>query len=338
MLPKGIAGGVLVYESECVVAGWEHSAGERTVGGERLRDMVPRRQHSGMRRRSASIKNTPNGHETQGNAGPFLRSVGRRPSADDHAFPFSVPVIRSLDTLSFPTPVTFFVGENGSGKSTLLEGIASASGLPAVGAADLAADATLDAQRRLGQALTLTWSRHTGRGFFLRAEDFFGFAKRLSAMRVEFNQRIAELEVEYADRSSWAKGLAMGPARASLAEMERRYGADLDAQSHGQGFLRLFQSRFVPGGLYLLDEPEAPLSPQSQLALMVMIQDMLAEDAQFIIATHSPILLAFPGATIYSFDAVPAEQVPYEELEHVTLTRSFLNAPERYLRALRNQE
>ena len=98
---------------------------------------------------------------------------------------------------------------------------------------------------------------------------------------------------------------------------------------------RLFQSRFVPGGLYLLDEPEAPLSPQSQLALMVMMPDMIAQDAQFIIATHSPILLAFPGATIYSFDQVPAAVVPYEELEHVTLTHAFLATPERYLRALR---
>ncbi|MEO5816217.1 MAG: AAA family ATPase [Gemmatimonadaceae bacterium] len=249
-----------------------------------------------------------------------------------------MPVIRELSDLAFPAPVTFFVGENGSGKSTLLEGIASAAGLPAVGSADLEADGTLDAQRRLGRALQLTWNRHTGRGFFLRAEDFFGFAKRLSAMRVEFNQRIADLEVEYEDRSAWAKGLAMGPARASLADMERRYGADLDANSHGQSFLRLFQSRFVPGGLYLLDEPEAPLSPQSQLALMVMIQDMLQQDAQFIIATHSPILLAFPGATIYSFDSVPAAQVPYDELEHVVLTRNFLNAPERYLRALRRAE
>jgi predicted ATPase len=110
---------------------------------------------------------------------------------------------------------------------------------------------------------------------------------------------------------------------------------DLDANSHGQSFLRLFQSRFVPDGLYLLDEPEAPLSPQSQLGLMAMMQDMLADGAQFIIATHSPILLAFPGATIYSFDRVPVAAVPYDELDHVVLTREFLNAPERYLRALR---
>jgi predicted ATPase len=178
------------------------------------------------------------------------------------------------------------------------------------------------------------WSRHTSRGFFLRAEDFFGFTKRLGALRAELHQRIAELEVEYADRSAWARGLAMGPAYASLADMERRYGVDLDASSHGQSFLRLFQSRFVPGGLYLLDEPEAPLSPQSQLGLMAMMGEMIADDAQFVVATHSPILLAYPGARIYSFDRAPAEEVAYAELDHVVLTREFLNAPERYLRAM----
>jgi predicted ATPase len=276
----------------------------------------------------------------QGARAPFLREVHRRGGSggDDARFPFSVPVIRALDVLRLDSPVTFFVGENGSGKSTLLEGIAAAARLPAVGSADVDADATLGAQRLLAKALRLVWSRRTSRGFFLRAEDFFGFARRLSTMRGEFLQRIAELEVEYADRSAHAKGLAMGPARASLADMERRYGVDLDASSHGQSFLRLFQSRFVPGGLYLLDEPEAPLSPQSQLALLAMMQDMLARDAQFIIATHSPILLAFPGATIYSFDSAPVRAVRYEELEHVVLTREFLNAPERYIRALQGGE
>ena len=288
-----------------------------------------------MPRRRPALKNTELGVKTLGEAPPFLREVVRKSSGDERTFPFSVPVIRTLERLAFPGAVTFFVGENGSGKSTLLEGIASAAKLPAMGSADLGDDATLGAQRALGLALRLVWNRRSGRRFFLRAEDFFGFAKRISAMRAEFQQRLADLEVEYADRSAWAKGLAMGPARASLAELESRYGVDLDANSHGQSFLRLFQSRFVPGGLYLLDEPEAPLSPQSQLALMLMMQDMIAQDAQFIIATHSPMLLAFPGATIYSFDQVPAGAVPYEELEHVVLTRAFLASPERYLRALR---
>jgi predicted ATPase len=105
--------------------------------------------------------------------------------------------------------------------------------------------------------------------------------------------------------------------------------------SHGQSFLRLFESRFVPGGLYLLDEPEAPLSPHSQLALLAMLGEMVARDAQFVVATHSPILLAFPGARIYSFDDGPVRTVPYEELPHVTVTRDFLQAPERFLRHLR---
>jgi predicted ATPase len=262
---------------------------------------------------------------------PFLREVRRRDGGDDGAFPFTVPVIRALDRLPLAGAVTFFVGENGSGKSTLLEAIAAAARLPAVGSADLDADATLGAQRQLSDALRLVWSRRTTRGFFLRAEDFFGFAKRLSQLRGELLRRLEELEVEYADRSRYAKGLAMGPMRRSLAEMEERYGVDLDANSHGQSFLRLFQSRFVPGGLYLLDEPEAPLSPQSQLGLIAMISEMVAQDAQFIIATHSPILMAYPGATIVSFDEVPAAVVQYGELESVRLVREFLVEPQRYL-------
>ena len=137
-----------------------------------------------------------------------------------------------------------------------------------------------------------------------------------------------------ADRSAYARGLAKGPLAASLADMERRYGVNLDENSHGQSFLKLFQSRFVPDGLYLLDEPEAPLSPQSQLALMSMIGDMIQDNAQFVIATHSPILLGFPGATIYSCDQVPMARVEYEELDHVVITRDFLNARERFLKYL----
>ena len=117
--------------------------------------------------------------------------------------------------------------------------------------------------------------------------------------------------------------------------MSRRYGTDLDANSHGQSFLKLFQNRFVPRGLYLMDEPEAPLSPQSQLGLIAMLMEMAHEhEAQFVIATHSPILLAFPGATIYSFDEVPVRVVAFDDLPHVTLTREFLENPERYLRHL----
>jgi predicted ATPase len=265
----------------------------------------------------------------------YLSSLSRR-GGDDGAFPFTVPAIRMLDGLPLQRPVTFFVGENGSGKSTLLEGIAAAARLPAIGSADVPRDDTLAAQRRLGKALRLSWQKKTTRGFFLRAEDFFGFTKRLARERAELLLEMREVSEQYRaqDRSKFAEGLAQGPLASSLAGMERRYGVDLDANSHGQSFLKLFQSRFVPGGLYLLDEPEAPLSPQSQLALLAMIGDMVAQDAQFIIATHSPMLLAFPDAQIYSFDSTPVEAVAYEQLDHVRITRDFLNAPERYLKQI----
>ena len=264
-----------------------------------------------------------------------LSTVARRPSRET-TFPFTVPAIRALESLDVASAVTFFVGENGSGKSTLLEGIAAAARLPAIGSADVPHDETLAAQRRLGKALRLSWTRKATRGFFLRAEDFFGFTRRLAQERAAFQAQLKTIETEYQeqDRSKYAMGLAMGPANSSLAEMERRYGVDLDANSHGQSFLKLFQSRFVPGGLYLLDEPEAPLSPQSQLALLAMVGEMVAQDAQFIIATHSPILLAYPKARIYSFDATPVQAVAYEELDHVRVTRDFLNAPERYLKQI----
>jgi predicted ATPase len=239
-----------------------------------------------------------------------------------------------MPAIEFDAPVTFFVGENGSGKSTLLESLAIATGLPAVASTSVREDETLAPQQTLAAALRLSWNKRTHRGFFLRAEDFFGFAKSLSRLRQEMQQRIADLETEYKDRSAHARGLAMGPAAASLAEMESRYGENLDANSHGQAFFQLFRSRFVPGGLYLLDEPETPLSPLSQLAFLSMLKGMVEEDAQFIIATHSPILLALPGARILDFDAKPISWATYEELEHVRLTREFLADPERFLRRL----
>jgi predicted ATPase len=249
-------------------------------------------------------------------------------------FPFDVPVVRTLEMIELSTAVTFFVGENGSGKSTLLEAIALAAEVPTVGSDETRDDATLAPQRALAKHLTLSWTRRSKRGFFLRAEDFFGYAKRLSRLKSDMRAEIARIEREYEGRSDYAKGLAMGPPLMSLAAIDGQYGGDLDGRSHGQSFLTLFQARFVPGGLHLLDEPEAPLSPQSQLGLMALMQDMIAQGGQFVVATHSPLLLAFPDATIYTFDRTPPERVAFEDLEHVNLTRSFLNDPDSYLRRL----
>lgn len=265
-----------------------------------------------------------------------LRSVELKgsPSALPQRFPFSIRAVRELERLVFASPVTFFVGENGSGKSTLLEGMATAIGLPTVGSAATRDDVTLADQRELGRALRLTWNLRVRRGFFLRAEDFFGFAKSIEQLKAELRKRAEEIDVEYDGRSALAKGLALGPLNASLHQLEASYGEGLDVQSHGESFIKLFQSRMVPRGIYLVDEPEAPLSPQSQLGFIAILKAMVQQECQFIIATHSPIILAFPNATIYSFDESPVAAVPFEQLDHVTLTRDFLNNPEAFLRRL----
>ena len=249
-------------------------------------------------------------------------------------FPFGVPAIRSLPVLAFDAPVTILVGENGSGKSTLLEALAIAARAVTAGSAEAADDPSLAAIRELAAALRLSWSSRTHRGFYLRAEDFFGYAKRVAVLRAELVAGLAAVDAEYADRPGLAHDLARTPYVRELGELERRYGDGLDAQSHGESFLRFFQSRVVPGGLYLLDEPEAPLSPARQLGFLALLREMVEADCQVILATHSPIVLAFPGAAIWSFDEVPIRRVAYESLEHVTLVRDFLAAPEAFLRHL----
>jgi predicted ATPase len=266
-----------------------------------------------------------------------LRSIDLRLPEDDGSpkeFPFSVPALHGLETIDLGCPVCCFVGENGSGKSTLMEALAIATGLPTVGSVTAARDRSLASQARLARCLKLVWTRRAHRGFFLRAEDFFGFARRLVEMRTEFKEDLKEIDKDYRDRSDYARMLAKGPANRSLGEMQNRYGEDLDANSHGESFLKLFQSRLVPGGLYLLDEPEVALSPQSQLAFLAMIKSSVDDGSQFVIATHSPILMAIPGATIYSFDERPAGAVGFDDLEHVNLMRDFLAQPERFIRHL----
>ncbi len=277
------------------------------------------------------------GREPPGRGAPILEGVRVKGAADAaraDAFPFSVPAFAGLRRVSFEGPVTIFAGENGSGKSTLLEAMAISSGLPTVGAVDARSDETLSGPRRLAKRLALEWRRRAHRGFFLRAEDFFGFVHRVEALKDELEARLDEVDREYRDRSPLARTLARGPAAGSLAELKSRYGESLDAQSHGESFLHLFRSRFVPKGLYLLDEPEAALSPIGQLGFVAMLKDMVDEGGQFVVATHSPILTAVPQATIYSFDASPLASVAYDDLESVKLLRGFLEAPDRYMRRL----
>ncbi|HYP54314.1 MAG TPA: AAA family ATPase [Pyrinomonadaceae bacterium] len=261
-----------------------------------------------------------------------LREIALKPAAKKlGGYPFAIPLFKKFGALKLSRPVTFLVGENGSGKSTLLEAVAAAVGSVTVGGEDVQRDPSLAHARRLAAQLKLVWTKKTGRGFFLRAEDFFNFARRV-------NRTAEELDEMSEEFGTYLKGYALQLARGVVGgqrrELADRYGEDADARSHGESFLRLFRERFVPGGLYLLDEPEAPLSPQRQLALLSMLREMTEEDAQFVIATHSPILMALPGAVILSCDHSPPREVAYDETEHVSLTRAFLNNPEQFLRRL----
>lgn len=264
----------------------------------------------------------------------FLRSLDIQLPEDDERFPFSLPVVRSWERLEFSAPVTFLVGENGSGKSTILEALAAAAGMITAGAAPARSDPSLKEVHRLADRMHLTWNRRTRRGFFLRAEDFIGLVRSQQKTRAELQAELDRVDAEYSERSEFAKGLAKMPAAGQLQDMARRYGDGLETRSHGEQFLAFFQSRFVPGGLYLLDEPEAPLSPLRQLGFLSLLKQMLENEVQFIIATHSPILMAFPDAEIFSFDETPPRGLAYPDLEHVKITREFLNNPEAFLRHL----
>jgi predicted ATPase len=233
---------------------------------------------------------------------PFLTHVSLKPERiQPSAHPFTLPWMAEKLDLTLTTPLTFLVGENGTGKSTLLEAIAWACGFGAQGGnrdQSFAEDAD---GHTLGRALRLGWRQRVSGGFFLRAETFFNFASYLESVGSPF--------------------LAYG-------------GKSLHQQSHGEAFLALFQHRFEDG-LYLLDEPEAALSPQRQLAFLTILHELTVKKvAQFIIATHSPMLLTFPGATILTLDGGEIRSVTYQETDHYRVTKDFLNAPERFYRHL----
>lgn len=253
-------------------------------------------------------------------------------SQDKDSFPFTLEIVKSLHEIQFTSPVTFFVGENGTGKSTILEAIACAVESITVGSESVKTDKSLAPIRKLAKYFRLAWTKRTRKGFFLRAEDFFGYAKSMRQTKEEFQQDLENVKEEYKERSKYAESLASMPYQGQLADMQRRYGDGLDSYSHGESFLTLFQSRFVPDGLYLFDEPEAALSPMRQLTFLAALKQMMQENAQFIIATHSPIILAFPEAQILHFANGTIQEVKYDQLEHVQLTKDFLNNPDSFLK------
>jgi predicted ATPase len=233
-----------------------------------------------------------------------------------------------MDTLDLTADVCFFVGNNGTGKSTLLEGIAAAARLPTLTGFHRGASSAQAVAAQLAARLTLVKSKPIRHGFFFRADDVTGFIDRMSADMED----LAGIERELsAIEGEWGRTRAMGMARAQRDALHRTYGENPFAQSHGELFLELFKARITALGLYLMDEPETPLSPGNQIALLMLLQDAVQRGSQFVIASHSPILMAFPGAQILDFDQQPPAVAAWDDLDHVQLTRAFLNHPERYL-------
>jgi predicted ATPase len=237
---------------------------------------------------------------------PFLRSlvINREAIADPARYPFDVPAIAQLAELDFDPHVTFLAGANASGKSTLIEAIAVACGLNAEGGSRNFTFQTRASHSPLSDVTRITRGARTPRtDFFLRAESFFNLATA----------------IEDLDR---------GPGGPPI--IDSYGGRSLHEQSHGQSFLALLNQRFGANGLYLLDEPESALSPQGQLAMLLRLYELVAAGSQFIIATHSPILLSFPQARIYELSENGIAVTAYDETETVSLYRSFLAAPAAY--------
>ncbi|MGZ8363276.1 MAG: AAA family ATPase [Caulobacteraceae bacterium] len=219
---------------------------------------------------------------------------------DAGEYPFNLAVVRRLDTLKFHPRVTFIVGENGSGKSTLIEALAVAWGFNAEGGSKDTRYSTHASHSPLHRFIRPVRSpQRANDGFFLRAESFFTTATYLSEVG----------GTRYGQRS-------------------------LHEQSHGESFFALFDNRFTGDGLYILDEPEAALSPTRQLSFLAKMHHLVQARSQFIIATHSPIILAYPDALIYQASEYGLEPVEYEDTEHFQITRNFLNRRETFLDVL----
>jgi predicted ATPase len=249
---------------------------------------------------------------TTGSYEPRLRTITllRDRVSDWEVYPFVIPVIRNLSAVTLKSRVCFLVGENGSGKSTLLEAIAEHIGFNREGGGrNFSRETTASVQSTspLARVLRLSWSKKLTKGFFLRAESFFNMAT-------------------YLDELQTVDGRALAPYG----------GKSLHEQSHGQSFIALLENRFFRQGFYLLDEPEAALSPQRQLSFLLLLHNLLKgnPDIQFMIATHSPVILAYPASQILSFDGAQLTEVAYEETSPYNIVGGFLKDPKLYLQHL----
>ena len=257
-----------------------------------------------------------------------LREIRRIRRSDEDRYPFNPDVIQNFESLTLKSPITIIAGDNGSGKTTLLEGIAAAAGSTLISGEHMEMDHSLSPAFELADEFKLIWSVKTGNGFFFRASDFVTYIRSIANIREEARQKIKEIKRRNPN------SLEVLPYARTYNELRNLYGEGLEKRSHGESFLDLFQAQFQPNGFYILDEPEAPLSPNRQLTLLAILHDMVAEGARFLISTHSPMLMAYPGADLYEIQDGELVNVSFSEIRHVSMTKDFLNDPERYLRHL----
>ena len=264
----------------------------------------------------------------------YLRAIKQAETEHAHdSYPLSLPQIAAIERLEFSAPVTLIAGDNGSGKTTLVELIAALAGAIRIGDArsDRRAHSSFSSASR---AFRAEFSHKPKRSFFFLAEDFTRYIDAREDMMREEQAEMERVSRDYEGRSGYAKALASMPHASSLNEMNRMYSGELSQQSHGEGYIDFFGSRLHAQGLYLMDEPEGALSYYNQYVLMNMIADAVKRDCQFIISTHSPVLLAYPDATLYSFEDDHLRESSFHALENINFLRDFLSEPARYLRRL----
>ncbi len=214
-------------------------------------------------------------------------------------YPFNIEVIKNLKEITLTSPVTFFVGENGIGKSTIIEAIAVALGLPAEGGTQNFRYKTKNTTSNLSEYITIEEYNKPRMKFFLRAESFYNFSTEV--------QRLVEED--------------------GYGELYKYYGGNLHECSHGESFLNLVKNRFTPNGLYILDEPEAALSPERQLSLLYLINKLAEDGSQFIIATHSPILISYRAGTILDLNN-NLKETKFEDTNIYQIYKMYIEDPE----------
>jgi predicted ATPase len=262
----------------------------------------------------------------------FLQSFSIN-TDQQHPFPFNIPAVRFGRQVELGGQVTVFVGDNGTGKSTLLESIGYGLDLPLIGGRIGKASPSFAAAKVIGPYLEFRWKREVRKGFFFRAEDFSAFIDNVDREREKIAMELIDLKGKVDDSVILQMRENMNYAAFG---MRKQYGQDMQAFSHGEAYLNILQNRVLDKGIFILDEPEAALSPLKQLSLLAFILEVLKKgQAQFIIATHSPILMGIPDAVLYQITEEGMEKVTYKETDHYRITRRFLDDPESYLRHLR---